>query len=367
MHKVTLFPLGNADSCLIELDGGKKLLFDYAAMRDGQKENDLRIDLAAVLSQILGKQDFFDVVAFTHRDNDHVCRSADFFYLEHAQKYQGDGRIKINELWVPAAFIVETNLEGDARILQAEARYRLRQGTGIRIFSRPEVLQDWFVSEDLTLNDYKHLISDAGTLIPGFSKADQGIEFFVHSPFAAHLDDGAVIDCNTSSLVVQATFVSGDLETYLLLAADAPSQTLADIVTSTKAHKNETRLLWDIFKLPHHCSYLSLSEEKGTDITQPIPEVHWLFEQGREKGIIVSTSDPIPPDDTDQPPHRQAAKYCQERVDDINGEFVVTMQHPTAEHPEPLVITIDNSGATLKKQMTRSSVLITSRPAPRAG
>ena len=31
MHKVTFFPLGNADCCLIDLHGGQKILFDCAA------------------------------------------------------------------------------------------------------------------------------------------------------------------------------------------------------------------------------------------------------------------------------------------------------------------------------------------------
>ena len=29
MHKLTFFPLGNADCCLIDLENGKKILFDF--------------------------------------------------------------------------------------------------------------------------------------------------------------------------------------------------------------------------------------------------------------------------------------------------------------------------------------------------
>lgn len=48
---------------------------------------------------------------------------SDFFYLEHAKKYQNGDRIKIKELWVPAAMITEEGSEDEARILQSEARF----------------------------------------------------------------------------------------------------------------------------------------------------------------------------------------------------------------------------------------------------
>ena len=71
----------------------------------------------------------FDVTAFTHLDDDHVCGASDFFYLEHAEKYRVNGRPKIGELWVPAAALVEEGLEGDARIIRSEARYRFKAKT----------------------------------------------------------------------------------------------------------------------------------------------------------------------------------------------------------------------------------------------
>jgi hypothetical protein len=64
---------------------------------------------------------------------------------------------------------------------------------------------------------------------------------------------------------------------------------------TTKRHKREHRLLWDLLKLFHHCSYLSLGPDRGKDETEAVPEVKWLFEtQGRDGCVIVSPSDPIP-------------------------------------------------------------------------
>ncbi len=221
MHTVTFFPIGNADSCLISLNCGRKLLVDYADRRNPADPNDRRIDLPAAVRAALNGREYFDVVAFTHSDEDHVQGAADFFYWQHAAKYQTAGRIKVEQLWVPAAFILEANLDGDARVIQAEARHRLRVGAGIRVFSRPEKLAVWLQSQGIEVHDRLHLMSNAGTVVPGFTKGADGIEFFVHSPFAGHVDDTTVIDRNNCSLVLQATMLDGGRETTLLLTADA--------------------------------------------------------------------------------------------------------------------------------------------------
>jgi len=372
MPKLTFFPIGNADCCLMDLDNNKKLLFDYADKRNLDDKNDRRIDLPSELRTYLNaaERDDYDVVAFSHLDLDHIQGASSFFYLEHDKKYQGDTRKKIKELWVPAAVIVEDVENGteDHLAVQKEARYRLRNRKGIRIFSRPDMLKDWLKKQGIDFDSVKHLITDAGQTVPGFDKQSDGVEFFVHSPFAKRLNEKEVVDRNCDSLVFQVTFVCSGSETYLILSADAPHDVLSDIVDVTRSHKREDRLKWDIFKLPHHCSYLSLGPEKGKDKTVPVPNVKWLFEeQGQQGGIIVSTSDVIPSVDTDQPPHRQAANYYREVASDIAGEFRVTMEYPSQTIPKPLVISIDASGAKVVKRNVGGGPGIVGGPAPRAG
>jgi hypothetical protein len=371
MPKITFYPLGNADCCLIDLDSRRKLLFDYADMRCATDPDDLRIDLPTKLQEDLdsASRTSYDVVAFTHLDNDHICGASNFFYLEHAKKYQSEGRTRIAEIWVPAGVIIEEGCTDEARIIQAEARHRLRKGEGIRVFSRPAALEAWLKQENLSLASRSHLITDAGQLVPGFTREADGVEFFVHSPFASRLEDGSLFDRNTDALVLQATFVVDGVETKLLLAADAPHEVLSEIVRITKYHSREGRLAWDIFKLPHHCSYLSLGPEKGKEKTEPVPDVQWLFEtQGQHAGIVVSTSKPIPSnDDDDQPPHRQAAAYHKGVVAGLGGRFIVTMEHPKESAPGPLLVTIDRFKATVKMRAGAVGGLATSAPAPRAG
>ncbi len=370
MHTVTMFPIGNADCCRIDLAGGQKVLFDYANTRNADDPNDKRIDLEQDLRTDLKatRRDSYDVVAFTHLDTDHFCGATEFFELRHAVKYQGKDRIKIEEMWVPAAAICEdrTDLAEEGRVIQAEARYRLKKGEGIRVFSRPRALEAWLRAQGLTLESRAHLITDAGQLVPGFSLSGQGVEFFVHSPFASRQDDGSLADRNSCSLVVQAVFEVLGRQTKLILAADTTHDAWTEIVRITKFHSRQERLEWDVFKLPHHCSYLSLGPDKGKEKTEPVEAVRWLMEEQDQLGAtLVSTSDPIPTEDTDQPPHRQAAKYYRDNPN--GGTFVVTMEHPKVSAPEPLVITIDHRKATIRKRAVAASVAVTSVAAPRAG
>ena len=375
MHKLTFFPLGNADCCRVDLANGKKLMFDYANMRCADDSSDKRIDLPRVLRDDLksAKRSEYDVVAFTHLDNDHTCGASEFFELSHDKKYQGGDRVRIAELWIPAFAVCEDpeDCSDEARLIQKEARYRLKQGTGIRVFSRPDALRAWLVKNDIAFEKVKHLITDAGQIIPGLTVANDGVEFFVHSPFASRHDDGSFTDRNTNSLVFQATFVVEGVATKLMLAADSTHDVLSEIVDITKKKGRDVRLEWDLFKLPHHCSYKSLSSERGKEKTKPVAQVAWLFgKQAQSGGVVVSTSWAIPAkdaaDDDDQPPHRQAANYQKEIAGERAGRFIVTMEHPSTSAPEALVITIDKLKLTVLKRALGAAV-ITSRSAPRAG
>jgi hypothetical protein len=370
-HTLHFFPLGNADCCRIDLANGQKLLFDYADRRDPSDPEDLRVDLPTTLRSDLraSGRPGYDVVAFTHLDDDHICGASEFFHLDHDPKYQGSGRATIGELWVPAAVITEEGCSGDAAILQKEARWRLvQQGRGIRVFSRPAALAAWLARKGLSLASRAHLITDAGKLVPGFVRGVQGAEFFVHSPFASRTENGGLEDRNADSLVLHVTFESGGRDTKLLLMADITYEVLAEIVDITRARGNDERLEWDIVKLPHHCSYLSLGPEKGKEKTEPVPSVAVFYEEkGRLGGDVVSTSWPIPAADEDQPPHRQAARYYQDVTAALGGELIVTMEHPTPSAPQPLVIRIDAAKATVVRTATGGAASLTSRPAPRAG
>lgn len=354
--RLTFHPLGNADCTRIDLADGRKILVDYADERNRTDPDDKRCDLPALLRQDLkaNKRSAYDVVMYSHLDDDHCCGSGNFFWLDHAQKYQGDGRPKILELWVPAAAILEEGLDDSARIIRQEARHRLKNGYGIKVFSRPERLRAWLEANGLTLADREHLIVDAGRNVPGFSKfGPERVQFFIHSPHAWRQNDTDLVDRNQDSIVFQATFLEGGRETYALFMSDIDHTTITEIVKTTRRHGNDDKLLWDVFKIPHHCSYKAVGPEKGDDETIPNDEVKWLCEvQSRERHIMISTSKSTPVKDSDedkdiQPPHREAANYYKRVAAAADGQFKVTMDLPSRHDPKPCTIEITDRGARL--------------------
>ena len=360
MTKLTFYPLGNADCCLIDLSEGKKILYDYANTRGEDA-----CDLAEWLKEDLDGVDEIDVVAFSHSDQDHVKGAKDFFYMEWAAKYQSDDRVKMKELWVPADMIIDKhpNEDESARVLREEARHRLKEGKGVKVFSRPERLKDWLEDNDLTLKEREDCIVNAGVVVDTFSLDADGVEVFAHAPFSM-MDGEEIIDKNTNSLVHHLTIKEGEKEFGVLMCADAVQATLDGVVKQTKKYGNEERLAWDILKVAHHCSYKSLNEEeKGENKTEPSENVNWLLEQGRNKAKMVMTSKKIPSEDTDQPPHKQAHAAYENVRSTLSGKIVVTMDKPKKR----TIIELGHNGHKLIQNASSSAAIVTSTKAPRVG
>jgi hypothetical protein len=377
MHKVIFYPVQNGDTSQIILDNGKRILFDFRHLKCGEDEDEPVIDLKAQLKEELSKakRDYFDVLALTHGDLDHIAYSTEFFELRHAPKYQGNGRIKVSELWVPAAMLLESSTidqrSAEFVIWRREAQYRLREGRGIRVFSKPEMLKTWLEKNGLTLESRRHLITDAGQIVPSFSLASDGVEFFCHSPFVKHVDDGDDLR-NDASLIFQVRFEVMGVKTNYFAVGDSTCDVLEDIVRTTKWHKNEDRLEWHLFNIPHHCSHHALNSEKGEKETVPLPLVEELLLHGQSGAYIVSSSKPI--DNTreayqqKQPPHVQAKNCYKRYLDYVGGRrFIVTMEEPNRQKPKPLEFDITSAGISLNTIRDSGVNIIVSSPAPRAG
>ena len=250
------------------------------------------------------------------------------------------------------------------------------------MFSRPGRLVAWLTSQGLTLESVRHCIVNAGETVPDFSLSRDGVEFFVHAPYAWRMNaedqSNAPEDRNGNCLVFQARFVVDGTRTDVLFAADIDHVNWQEIVRTTRRKKRheepEARLNWNVAKLPHHSSYTGLGPERGTTKTEPVAEVAELYETYQQgAGLIVSSSKPVPSagtvEDSDkQPPHRQAATYYKE--DPLAGEhwrFLVTMEQPSRKAPRPLVLTIDHRGAVHEKSVASGARSATESVTPRAG
>lgn len=381
IHKIVCYPVGNGDSTQVILSNGRRILFDFCHREKAEDSSTPEVDLNARLKEELKKveRDYFDVVAFTHADLDHIQGSTQFFELQHAEKYCGEGRIKIRELWVPAAMLLEEAEKDEQQeefvLLRQEARHRLLEGKDIRIFSRPKALIDW-LEEKLKdrgepVNARNHLFIDAGTIVPGFLLGRDGVEFFCHSPFMKHCEGGDIIR-NSAALVFNVRFRADGANYDYLHVGDAEWQDLEDIINTTRYHKNDDRLAWDLYNIPHHCSYLALSDDKGETATEPKPLVKDLLQQGRADAYIVSSSKPIPDVKESyaevQPPHIQARKAYERYLREVGGrKFLVTMEEPNANKPEPIIFEITGAGITWKRSVSIGApAIVQSRP-PRAG
>lgn len=380
-HLVTFYPVGNGDTTQLALAEGRRVLFDFCHREKAEDSDTPEIDLKTHLKEELkkAKRDYFDVVAFTHADLDHIQGSTEFFELQHAEKYQGNGRINIRELWVPAAMLLEEadndHQQEEFVLLRQEARHRLLEGKDILVFSKPQALQDWLEPKlkerGESPNARDHLFIDAGTIVPGFSLDRDGVEFFCHSPFIKHCDEGDIIR-NSAALVFNVRFRAGGANCDYLAIGDATWEDLEDIINTTRYHKNDDRLFWDLYNIPHHCSYLALSDDKGDKETVPKPLVKELLLQGRRDAYIVSCSKPIPDVKESyseiQPPHIQARKAYERYLKEVVGrKFLVTMEEPNANKPEPLVFEITGGGVTWKRSGSIGAPAIVLSKPPRAG
>jgi hypothetical protein len=377
MHKLRFYPVGNADTSQIVLENGKRILFDFCHCAEGEDSESPLIDLKKTLREELKttKRDYYDVVALTHGDDDHICNSTGFFWLEHDQKYQGKDRIKINALWVPAGIILEPgtkdNQDSEVIIWRQEARHRLKEGKGIRVFSRPQELKKWFEDAKVDFEARKHLIVDAGKLVPGFSLKDDQVEFFVHSPFVKHTTEGDQLR-NECSLVFQVRFEVEGTRTDYFAVGDAGYETFEDIVDATRAHKNDDRLDWHLFNIAHHCSYTALGPDKGEKETKPTPKIEELLRHGKADAYMVSSSRPISDDKEaykeDQPPHIQARKTYEKYLKEVEGrKLLVTMEEPNASHPAPIEFEITGQGLRLGSEAVKGAAAIITSYTPRAG
>jgi hypothetical protein len=374
--KITFFPVANGDTSQIVLGNGRWLLFDFHHQKKCEEEGSTDFNLRKHLKgQLKGAQrDYYDVLALTHGDDDHIRNSTEFFELRHAAKYQGGDRTKVSELWVPAAMILEegTNDQQSNEVIiwRQEARHRLKEGKGIRVFSRPDKLKAWLEENGLTLDQRRHLITDAGELVPGFTLANDEVEFFCHSPFIKHTDEGDVLR-NEASLIFQVRFEIGGTRFNYWAVGDSTHEVLADIVQISKYHGNHDRLDWDLYNIPHHCSYLALGPEKGAERTAPTDAVAELLRHGQRGAYIVSSSNPIGNDraayEQQQPPHVQARNTYLDYLNEVGGRrFLVTMEEPNAVRPQPIVFEISSTGGKLVLARTGSAAIVSS-PAPRAG
>jgi len=363
-QSITFYPEGNAECILLELGNNKRMLLDYANMHTNDpRYTNLITSFADIKS--------FDVVMFSHAHEDHVKGASDFFYFNHALKYQTGNRAKIKELWVSAAFLLDVNPCEDARVIRQEARYRLKEcdGEGIKIFASPNSLDSWLAENELSTDDSAYPIIHAGTLLDNSMHGlGDDVSIFVHAPFSEDSDN--VENRNDPSIVLQIRLNNLHQNTDILITGDTPHEVLDKIVERSESNNNDDYLKWDLYDIPHHCSHTGLASERGEKITEPSDNIKRLLgKYGQQNAFLVAScrafSD-VGEDDT-QPPHFQAKnayKRYSQNADGTMKTFFVTSEYQGIINPKPLRLKIDTTGIS---EDTGISATIINSPAPRAG
>lgn len=360
-HSITYYPVGSGDTALICANEGTPNLFvmlvDFCN-RPRHTPGITYVDVDSALKTTMAALDrtYFDVVLITHIDNDHVAGIENFIELNYAKKYQGNGRFKANELWVPAAAVYEkgSQVQDSAYCVRSEARHRLRRqdGRGLRIFSFPSALDDFLRKNNIDPSVLDRVVTQAGLYVRTPAMRSAGLSLFIHSPLAHVQDDAGKSERNRDSIVFQAIFDVGSADDVTaMFYSDLKSNDLIHVCQVTLGHGNSDTLVYDVLKTPHHSSYLSLAKDKDSIPSDLEPEIEHLFDtSGKNRAIIISSSCASSKNNGNDPPHQEAVDYFKMLAKKKGGDFRITDNEPDVKNPAPLVVIIDHEGARIKRR-----------------
>jgi hypothetical protein len=360
---ITYFPVGNGDTARIRLSDGTYIVIDCnitEESRDATVKD--RYDVHAHLLEEARKEEgvpHVDTFILTHPDTDHCRGFKDTFYTGEPSKYSDEDREKglivVDELvFSPRIFSPheEAKLAPSARVFLNEARRRrdlYRSGRSERSNpgNRLRIIGYTSSGENEGLEG---IVTFPGTflnLINGERKYN--FSFFVHAPCREDTD-AEHGERNDTSIILQARF-DVDSEEHACLAffgGDAGCAVWRNVLSRSK----DEDLRWDLFLAPHHCAWGFFSEERYEDNPEPSESSLEVLGKKRAGARVVASCKPIK-DDGDNPPNPAAAEQYKKVVGDAN--FHVTSEHPTEEHPLPLVFLMSRNGPVKGGERSGSS------------
>lgn len=203
MSDIKDYPNSSENTCLITTDIGQKILFNFNSFTNQGLPGQARLaeEIQSELKDS-GRQGL-DVACFTDLMTNHYAGIEEYLYLEHSEAYQSEERIKMADIWVPSSFILgyRSYMPKSFQVIQAEARYRLRAGWGIRVIGLVGAIDEWLIQEGITPDDRNHLIVSPGELMPGMTMDSTGIEMSVTVP--NQVDDRLVYEDAAKILILQ--------------------------------------------------------------------------------------------------------------------------------------------------------------------
>lgn len=355
------WPVGCGDSTTIVVDEATFVQIDVHHVEASESEDDGRVPVIDHLVELLPKKDgkaYLAAFGATHLDKDHIQGFAELL-----------DRVTIGDLWFTPRILweqqndEEDELCEDAKAFAEEAERRIRQmkkegtvgsGDRIRIIGYHHVLEE---HSDIYKDLPEGAVTTPGTSFTQLDGQDKSERFsaFVHAPFKDDVEG----ERNDTSFALQVTLRDGDLTIQALLLGDHSYPTLKKIFDRS----DDETLAWDVLLAPHHCSKRAMYwKEEGDEDEVLKDDILDAFRDAMRVGAhVIASSTPIPDKDTRgaNPPHAKAANRYHELVDD--GNFICTAEHPNENSPEPVVLELDEDGATMRagagEQASKGSTL----------
>lgn len=361
-HKITFYPVGNGDCCLVNIGGSNiKMMFDCNFRQKAENEDDEMFD---VLDDLVNNQlkvrcglPYLDAFLLTHPDEDHCRGFAKKFYLGDPDAISDDDKdadkIFISELWYSPRVFEEykTDLSDDAKAFRDEADRRMKlyktdkkkaekEGNRIRIIGWTDVEE---------LKGLKDRITVPGEIVNNVNGHDcKHFEMFIHAPFKESIKKG---NRNESSIVSQLRFKfdknNKDI-VRVFLAGDAEWYVWENIMAKTE---NNDYLRWDLLEAPHHCSYTFFAEKREDNPNQASID----FLSKKEPGAFVVASSKVIKKNEDNPPCQKAKNRYVEKVG--NGNFFCTSGTSEDEADKPLVFDIEDGELGLHDDKVKPKVV----------
>lgn len=337
---MTFFPVGNGDMTLITTEENINILIDCNMKKSAEEETNNDYNCNEYLHSNLNKSNgikYVDALFLTHSDQDHCRGVSEYFNLCSPEEADNE-KIIINELFVPARLLVDSELTNDdAKAIKKEAERRLKLIATDDFCTSGNRIQIVGYSEEL--EEYSDIIVGAGENVLTIDGTDNyGADIFVLRPVKRDTDDekSSVNECTASFKV---TFTINGNETVAIVGGDITCDNWKEVI------EYNSDLEFDILLAPHHCSWHSVSTEDVKDGNAD-QEVEDFLEKSKDKAYVVSSSKAIKRNDDNPPSYRAKNIYIKHLKD--SEKFVCTAEYPNEDNPQPFILKITGQGVSEK-------------------
>ncbi|MBW8051699.1 MAG: cobyric acid synthase CobQ [Cytophagales bacterium] len=384
-HKIKYYPVGNGDMSLITLKSKKTILIDCNIRESSSDEIDDPKEVKEDLLNSIQKRNnkpFIDVFALTHPDKDHCGGFDKNFYTgdpdDYSDENEDNEEIIIDELWVTRR-VFRDDLSNEASPIKNEAnrRKRLYQNNDSKKNKAGNRLRIVGHDDNDDRKEVPHYIP--GDEIDEINnEIQEDFSVFIHAPFKKTLiieeADKDNPDRNSTSIIFQARFFENkdgkeksDFICRALFGGDADHYRWKEVLNKSKKKNNEESLKWDIFLVPHHCSWTFFNDTPYTDEEEnQTPKDYSLqfLDYKLPEAKVIASSIKIK-DEKPNPPHQPAKDEYIKKVGEKN--FLNTATKPNEKKPKPIEFIITKKGFALSPLGKIGSTIVSGGGAGAAG